>query len=367
MDIQHLLKLLFPYLVILYVADCLTVVRPGHPLFTSRITGKTVLKNSGLTLTAILPVSWKVISHNVPVPLTESGIYLPRYSGSHHPRPWSEEDFVFVSYEDIETVSVEGRTLRVNGKWSISMPSANAARRIFSAVDEIRELPAQSREERIGAMVSAPAELGRAREELDGIRQDLAPLEFWSTFFFAGLFLLLPLTLSGRVLLPMTVPLAATLLSVYILILILFARTHAKFFPQGKWERVEAVAGLLLLPVGAAHAVSKLTRDVLSGFDHLTLAALLVPDRLGTVLRDELQRASFSARLGGPGDLVGYWQNRQGFMRNLAGISGVEISDGDFVRDRADEHAAGYCPLCGAQYREGLVMCSDCQVALKPI
>ena len=367
MDIRYLLEILFPYLLILYAADCLSVVRGGHVIFNSRIRRGFALKGPGPALTGILPVSWSVHSRNIPVPVTERGIYIPTSLSHTNPGPWSRDDFLFVPHEDIETVSVEGKRLLINRRWGVPMPTAVAARRLSSFIEDIRTCTRERREDRVRDFEAAAGDLDRARQGLERYREALAPLEFWSSVLFVTLFGFLPVSVYVKLLFPAAVPLAAMILAVYIVVLLKFITAHRRLLPESRGGRLGAVTMMILLPVSASHAVSKMTGGLFSGFDHLTVTALLVPGRLEGLLRRDLVKAQYAAEGGGLEDFTRYWRMRASVMRDLAAAAGVESHRWDRSPERIDKHASCYCPLCGYQYRVGHTVCGDCGICLEAI
>jgi hypothetical protein len=150
----------------------------------------------------------------------------------------------------------------------------------------------------------------------------------------------------------------------YLIVLILALAAHWNIFMDDLSGRFHLILHLVLLPVSAMHPVSKLTRELLFPFDHLAAAAVLAPDTLPSLVREELLRITFSRTGSEPKDYTLYWNLRENAVRDLcmkAGLNPVDLLENQMVADGQD---GSHCPMCGVQYRAGFDTCNDCGITL---
>ena len=73
---KYVLEVLFPYIIILYLFDCIIYIKKHHLLFASLFGKKFTIKKIGLYLASLLPLSETILSHSLPICFTEKGIYI---------------------------------------------------------------------------------------------------------------------------------------------------------------------------------------------------------------------------------------------------------------------------------------------------
>jgi hypothetical protein len=116
---------------------------------------------------------------------------------------------------------------------------------------------------------------------------------------------------------------------------------------------VSALSGLVFFPPAAAHASCVLGRYLYAGLHPLAVAAVVLD---GERFRQLARRYHYEGRL------------RQG-EDDSAALRPLNVSLEDVLRHprSSDPTAAGYCPLCAAEYRAGYSRCSDCGEPLQPL
>jgi len=363
MNIQFILQSLFPYLIVLYALDCLVLVRMSHLLFTSRLRGDFRLRRAGVYLAGFWPGSWVVHSHADSILLTTRGVYF-REIPADDKRANFFDEYVFIDFDDLSEIKHDDLRVKVNGKRSVRMSSPAAARRIASFAGKLALLDQTGREEEIRAAFSRSMDLGAAKAAAATGREELYWLRALSTILFINIVLVLPFALVYR---PMVLYLG-TLVSIiganYLIVLTLALAVHWNLFRDDTAGRFQLVLHLLLLPVSAMHPVSKLTREILSPFHHLTSAAVLAPGVFPSLMREELLRITFSRTGREPKDYSLYWNLREEAVRDLCMKAGLNPIDLLEARGAEEGQGGSLCPMCGTEYRDGFETCSDCGVVL---
>jgi hypothetical protein len=363
MDIRYLLQVLFPYLIILYALDCLVLVRMSHLRFTSRLRGDFNLRRAGVYLTGLLPDSWVIHSQTDSLFVTTRGLYFREIPADER-RANFHDEYTFIDFDDLDDIKYDDHQVKVNRRWTVRMSSPAAARQVVQSVRRLVELSQSDRKEEIQAALTRSMDLKAVRAVVDTGREKLYWLQALSILLFINVMIVLPFALIYR---PMDLYLG-TLVSIitanYLIVLILALAAHWNIFMDDLSGRFHLILHLVLLPVSAMHPVSKLTRELLFPFDHLAAAAVLAPDTLPSLVREELLRITFSRTGSEPKDYTLYWNLRENAVRDLcmkAGLNPVDLLENQMVADGQD---GSHCPMCGVQYRAGFDTCNDCGITL---
>jgi hypothetical protein len=67
---------LFPFIVIIYLVDCIAGVRKGQLIFFSFVGSRFWWKQSGIFLLGLLPVSEVIAAQKTPLAFTRYGLYI---------------------------------------------------------------------------------------------------------------------------------------------------------------------------------------------------------------------------------------------------------------------------------------------------
>jgi hypothetical protein len=122
--IREVLSVLFPYIVILYLTDCIHLINKTHILFVNYIGKKYYLKKSGLYFSKFSPIGITILSHNIPIYFTANGLYKINDQRSYDETVYEADDYHFISYKDINTIGVDGKEVTLNGEKYIKAPSS---------------------------------------------------------------------------------------------------------------------------------------------------------------------------------------------------------------------------------------------------
>jgi len=363
MIIQHILQVLFPYLIILYAMDCLALVRTSHLLFTSRIRGEFRIRRAGLYLTGLLPGTWVIHSHTDSILVTTRGLYFRQFSVDDRRANFYDE-YTFIDFDDLNSIKQDDFQVKINGKRTARMSSHSAARQIVRFGRELAPLTQTEREKEIRTALARSMDMEAARAAVDAALEGLYWLRALSTILFVNIVIVLPFALIYRSMALYLGTIVSIIVANYLIVLTLALAAHWNLFRDDAGGRFHLMLHLILLPVSAMHPVSKLSREILSRFHPLSAAAVLAPGVLPSLMREELLRITFSRTGREPKDYSMYWNLREEAVRDLcmkAGLNPIDLLEDQGAVDGQD---GSLCPMCGTEYRAGFDTCSDCGIAL---
>ncbi len=363
MDIGFVLTVIWPYLVALYLLDCVLFVRGSQLLFTGTAPSGFRVRGPGLRLAGMLPWDWSVLTAREPLVLSETGIYARADSNPDPFRPPGPDDFEFIPWEKAGKVETDGKQVVVNGRQvfaaSTRIEASVSCRRIL----KLRGLSAEGRVKAlqedfatINDIDSIPITMEAIKKSASFLSRVSAVLFFWTLF-------LLPVSLLLR-LAPLILWMEVVVfLAGWFTIMVLWWRVHLALFPEAAGDRLEEMFVFLFFPVSALHAFGKLTRRVLAAYDSTALIAALAPSSARESLEKEHIRAAAAASSRGSEDFTAVWKMRVRTLEELAGKTRVNLTGAELtpVAPGSEEMA---CPLCGSRYREGIKECADCLIPL---
>lgn len=353
---HELLVELYPWIVALWVLDALAEPRRGHLLVVSG-PGRPRLVRAGLHLAGLSPLAEVIALHDLP--------WLTAGARTFLREPGRGEDAPLVTgaaLEPHDAVALAGAS-RVGKKLVV------ASRTVLVAptpewAESLRVRLAEGAAGRGAAQLAADVADARALRARQ--RPYLLALRALAPALAAGALGLWPLAAWAPDRLP--VPAEALLLALAGLVLAIAATGAAMLRACGEGWGGSVRAGLYLAvyPVAALRPLGHLSRSLYRRFaPPAALAALLPPSALADFAARELARARLS-RAATPPELAPAWEARREALSAVlaaAGLSEAEVS----APPAPEEGAAGYCPLCRAQYRPGFGRCADCGVAAEPL
>ena len=363
MDIGLVLTVIWPYLVVLYLLDCVLFVRGGQLLFTGTASSGFRVRGPGLRLAGMLPWDWSVLTAREPLVLSETGIYARADSNPDPFRPPGPDDFELIPWEEAGKVETDGKQVVVNGRpvfaASTRIEASVCCRRIF----KLRELPTEERIEALREVLAAINDIDSIPIAMEAIKRSAWLLSRVSAVLFFWTLFLLPVSLLlrlGPLILWMEI---VIFLAGWFTIMVLWWRVHLALFPEAAGDRLEEMFVFLFFPVSALHAFGKLTRRVFAAYDSTALIAALAPSSARESLEREHIRAAAAASSRGSEDFTAVWKMRVRTLEELVGKTRVNLTGAELtpVVPGSGEMA---CPLCGSRYREGIKECADCRVPL---
>jgi hypothetical protein len=363
---QDVFEVLFPYLVALYVLDCIQFVSRHHLLLSSLTGRRFRLHRAGVYLTGILPIGRTFLTHDLPLWVTTAGLY---YLPANSPAPQIADqpsDWQFISFRDLNSLQAEGKRVTLNGDAKIKLPSADSARRWVALIQKLQHHARCDRANRIGVLLGQTQRIARLLRLKKIHAKVLSGLELTGSLLFFGTFILLPLALYSPLKHHVQFNLLLVLIAaIYLATLILAFRSHRVLYLGDRSGRAQFLLSLVFSPVNAIHAGGCLTKDLYSRFDYLTLCAcFLSPETLGPLIRREAIRIDSRLSPAYSKDWNEFWQLKKGALNRLLKQIGVCMADIKRAPEKQDPTAEWYCPACLTEYVKNAEICFDCGAAL---
>lgn len=273
---------LFPYLVALYVLDCIQFVSRHHLLLSSVAGRRFRLRRAGVYLAGILPFGSTFLSHDLPLWVTTEGIYYMPESSPAPQTASQPSDCQFISFQELSSLQADGKSVALNGNEKIKFPSAASARRWVSLTEKLQHRKPTDRTNRIDALLGQTQRIARLLRLRKLHAKVLSCLDVTGSLLFFGTFILLPLALYSPLKYRVQFNLLIVLIAaIYLATLILAFRSHRILYTGDRNGRAQFLLSLVFSPVNAIHAGCCLTKDVYSRFDYLKLCAcFLSPEAL---------------------------------------------------------------------------------------
>ncbi len=280
-----------------------------------------------------------------------------------------------VALDEVKSVKVDGKDVRVNGEPFVRGDSHAQARQLAGTLDRIARLPKPERAAAITADIERSLDTAAIEARLtqyDGISSNIRLV---CTCLFLLLFLALPWIVLRDLLAGYWQPLLAGLVLCVILIAVLYRRAHRVLYPDDRGDRASGLAMLLLVPPAAVRACDGLARNLVAGYDVLAVARV-VCDRetfarlAGRVLRD----LTYPARPVCPAGEAGSASDSESLRiateaRHRADVLAHYVRflerEGEPVdtllgAPKPDEGALSYCPRCHEQFLLAGGECTAC-------
>jgi len=376
------LQVLYLILLVLYLGECLWLLHRSSVAFVPYFPGRCrpVLpgptfghRSSGLVLDGPLPAfGWSFAAHPLPVSVDEEAVLasIPQALTAAGAPPQSAE---LVELDQIGRVACSERTVTLDGRDFLVCASRRAALRLARLLDELRRLPRPERLRHLEACLAASFDEAGARCRLALLEeQGGAWLRWLCTLLLAHLFLVAPVAILSWGFKRSLALLVAILVGLVLAVAVHFFRLHRRLLPELGAQRVEALVTMLLFPPAAVRAASTLSRELLSDFDPLVLAAVL-----GT--RQDLERLARTVVLDlrhplltTPGDERRRAMEVNQARRLLAQVEALlarhEVDCAQLTAPPAEAGQAGatYCPRCLVAFRNARPACPDCGTATRP-
>lgn len=365
--IREILSVLFPYIVILYLTDSIQFIHKAHILFVKYIGKKYYLKKSGLYFSKLSPVGITILSHHIPVYFTTNGLYKINDQKSYDEIICEADDYHFISYENINTVEVDGKEIKLNGEKYIKAPSSMIASIIKDRINGLKIIKPAKRLKRIKKLCKETFDIDQIKSLNRSCSHYIKYIQIFSSFLFFNTFILLPLAIYSNLCLFIHIYLIVIyIIFTYLIILFLTFYAHTKIFKTKIKSRIYALLSMIFLPVSAIHAAHYITADLYADFNYLAVAKLLLPsDIFISIVRKELLLTEQRKGMVDNPDLLDYWGLEEKFITRLIEKSGLTMDSVLAVPRKQDENALCYCPICLAEYITNTGKCSDCRVELK--
>jgi len=362
----HVLKLLYPYLLLFYVIDCFIHIKRFQVAFTSHIgTGYKYLKE-GFRFISLSPICRLYIVHQLPVFFSKEKVYIWKKTELSDADLYHPESFFRLNYQDIQNIHTDDTVLISNGKIKIDFHSSDAPKAIEEKIYVLNKTDPDKRDILIRQDLESSTRIDAIRNNRFNGSTTLSALELLSLMLFFNLFVLTPIILYTQIKIHILFPLILALI-LYLKIMFLSVYSVRKKIAGNKGSLPLLVLTLIFSPVTALRVIHFLTRHLLATFDYIAVsAAFLTPDDLKPLLKKELKRMHYSKLKFPDDDLTGCIQIKEAYYRRFLDASG--LASEDIFRHPAKRHddAHSYCPLCNVEFVKSATTCPDCDMDLVP-
>lgn len=342
---------LFVILLLIYLAQCVWWAPPGAVIFALGWRGAGRRKQQGFVWNALdlagtlanpLPPLAPLVVSEWPgfQPEAERFIYTPRGG-----------EPVSAAWENLK-ITVSDTRLLCNG--DLALKAGEAQARCYA--EFLREVAGQKPPKRgrtIEAWLRMSTDEAATRQRIETFQKKSRWLRIAGNVEFLLLFVVAPLafrTQGPRALWPVVAALAAMAVS----ITWEFWTLHRALFPEAGGARLKSGLTILLSPLAAVRAGDAVSRDLVSGFHPLAVAAAVLPDdEFRTFAGEQLRACRF-------GTLSDWYRERlRKALEALARRKGLQPEQLLAPPERQGNCVA-FCPRCLAQYMNNRSECADC-------
>jgi hypothetical protein len=354
------LSSLFPYICLFYVVDCISYLRKGQAVFSSVIGSSFNVKDSGVRILGLTPLSWSMCVPRLPICFTKTGVALLSYP----PQPPNE---TFISYTDINELECDRHLVKINKQVFIEAPSAAAARHIAACISQLKAERIDCRLDTMQGFLAEATDLHKIKALKTNCEKSVRYVRAFSTMLCFQWLVLLPLAFYT----PLGASVDATILFITMMLslvatIALTHMAHRKLYPDNAEDRMSMLAHTLLWPISCLHVASHLARDVYLRFNYAAVGAALLPaPEAKKLIHKEMTCLEINKARTSEAAIVAYLCMQQQNMEKLCKSIGFSLEDIELLPEKKDELASSYCPVCNAEYRVGFNKCSDCDVDLR--
>lgn len=364
---KYFLEVLFPYIFLLYVFDCITCVKARQVLLTSLFGKKFDLKRSGVHLAGLLPTSQTILVYNLPVYCTRDGVYLVPDQPVSNSRIEKAEDFNFIKFQDLESVETEGKNIKLNKTHTIQTPSSASARVNAKFIYQLKNLGPSDRKEKIKTFLSDSFALDEVKKIETSGSKSFSIIKILSSYLFVVVFFILPAVLYSNLFEFINLKaLLVCICSFYFLLLAAAFMTLKKLYRFDSDFRSYTLLSIIFSPVNAIHVISYLTKNLYFRFNYLTLAAyFLRRDAFKELVKKEMVLVDHFENEIHRRDWKKFWKLKKESLQGLLDQCGISPEEISAPPEKQDQTAIYYCPFCMTEYRQKRHHCLDCEMALK--
>ena len=363
----YTLEVLFPYIFLLYICDCVIYVKTHHVLLTSWFGNKFDLKKSGLRLAGLLPTSQTIITHNLPFHCAPDGVYAVFDGACYNSGIVKAEDFNFIKFEDLALIEVEGKNIKLNNTHTIKTPSSASARFNAKFINKIKLLRPSDRKDKIKACLSDSFNLEAIKTIERSHSKSFSVIKILSSYLFVLVFFILPTVLYSNLSKYINLKaLVICIVLVYILLLVVTFVTVKKGYKFDNDLGAYMLLPIIFSPVNALHVMGYLSRDLYFRFNYLALAAYFMPrEAFRKLVRKEIFLIDYFENEINSQDWLKFWKLKKELLKNLLDKCAISLDEISMPPEKQDQTAIYYCPFCLTEYRFKRHNCIDCEMVLK--
>jgi hypothetical protein len=313
------------------------------------------------------PFGHVVIGHQSPVSFSPQAV-LSFTASSINPG-WRPAQLAYcLRYEEVRSISLEGRNILINDVLFVKAPTGGAARRLAGVVRRLTPLSAADRAMAIRQLIAEAFDTEKIQVRWREFQTQSRTLRLLAIFLFAYLFVLAPVLLWHFGFRYAGLGLAAGLLAQTVTVGWLFRRAHRQLFPDGAEERFTPFLTMLLAPPTAIRASDLLARHLFDDFHPLAITHVFCPAaELKTLARHALLDLHFPLLPASPSSHEQAVQTEEWFrrllleeMERIVVRAGLQTNELLQPPTRAEPEHQAYCPRCRAQFVAASATCADC-------
>jgi hypothetical protein len=355
---------LFPFIILMYLVDCIALVKKHQMIFFTILGNHFWLKKSGILLLGLFPISEVIHAVKEPICFTKLGLFFLCKNVSEYKNP---SNITFISYKNINLVETQSNAITINRAIKVIYPNNNSANRISVLIRKlilVENNLLQKEIQKINSQSTDIKEIIRIRHHN---KRQLYFLYVCETIFFILLFIIIPIYIYTELRfylnpLGLLIPLIISYLATVTLAII--KRKDIIGLDKNK-ARLSTIL-TILSPITSLHIATELTKNTLSEFEYLALAAVLLPaDEFYFLIRREILLTATAKLEHDKLEWQEYWEQREQKSRTILAQKGMNVQELFSTPVKKDCNADKYCPLCLSEYKIVAKQCSTCGIPLK--
>lgn len=371
------LQLLFVVLGALYVWECVSWL-PRDSVAFSTATGNrwrtqnpaSLLGNrrGGFVWASPFPPLGEIFCpQQLPFSLGPEGV-LFFVSASVNPGWRSAQSGLFLNWEQISLLSLQGKKILLNQKLIVAASTVTRAQQLYRTLTDLAGKPANERAKMIKHLLSRTLDTKSIESRLQEFHRLVRPLRFLTNALFVLAFGIAPL-LIWQIGLPLAwFGLLIGTLALTITSAIFFRRLHRTFYPSAEDDRFTLTLILALAPATTMRAHDIAARPLLENFHPLAVAKKLLPaaafQRLARRFLLDLRHPALPIC---PNPQPQAHATEQFFRKTFQELVEAWLREHKIVPEELcappvmlEASCRAYCPRCEAQFTTPTGYCSDC-------
>jgi len=363
----ELLKVIFPYLIVLYLLDCISYLNKHQFIIGTLIGRRFNLKKNGIHLVGLLPNSQMYLAQNLPAVFTTDGMYYVPFGALNGIGIYRPGDFSFLPYKESGRLEIDEKSLKFNDDIIIKGPSNLYLRKLLGFLRRLASAKPRDRDSIIGNFVSKSYDVDEVKKIRKAGAARLLYLHLATYILFTLVFILTPLTIYSDLYLYINIYiLVGYILIVYLFVLFYVGWLNKKLFDPDRGIRRLNFFSLILSPVNSIHASAYITKNLYHAFGLAALAAVFVSkNSFKELARKELFSIKKLQTAESPAGWKEYLEKKEAHLLKTMTAAAVTLDEILAPPEKRDEGAGKYCPICLTEYTRGPSICSDCETDLE--
>jgi len=371
------LELLFLVLALIYLWECACWLPRGSAAFRTWLGrhwraahpgGLLGNQRGGLIFAHPLPpLGTLLVATQFPLSLSSEAV-LGYVASSINPGARPAQTGKFFRFDDIRTVAVAGKNVRVNGQVLLRAASGRSAERLAECLRELSRLEPAKRENAIETMARASLDTKALKGRWEEFGLLSANIRLLANSLFGYLFVFAPILIWHSGLSNCWLGLLAGLLVLTLATALVFRRAHQALYPPAQEERFTHFLTILLSPATTLRAHDVLSRPLLETFHPLALAQVFCAQRQFRAFAQQVLLEIRHPALPVCPVEDAQAQATERFSRavlrkaveKFLKLNGLDPEELTQPPAPADETCRSYCPRCLTQFTTSEGVCADC-------